>query len=229
MAPPITKGTPLALDITDMVRPQETAVVINECQEGVIGRYSSLPAIAEATDWIIPNVDRLIRAAHHNGVAVMHTVAGRRPDGRGALVTGLMGRARTHQPSEVTPEEYAGVVPGIEQHDSDFVVTRLGGMGGMSASNAIPILRSLGVKTLVLGGITLNAGVISTMFNAIDEGFQAVVVSDASSGFPREYGDEVLRRTVRPFAPIVTVDEVLAAWSAHAAVGPTATAGSGPA
>jgi hypothetical protein len=50
------------------------------------------------------------------------------------------------------------------------------------------------------------------VFNGLDEGFNVVVASDASGGFPRSYGDDVLRYTVRPFAPIATVDEIVAAW-----------------
>ena len=51
------------------------------------------------------------------------------------------------------------------------------------------------------------------MIYAIDEGFDTVVASDASGGYPRSYGDEVLLRTIRPFPVIATVDEVIAAWA----------------
>ena len=107
-------------------------------------------------------------------------------------------------------------MPEIEVQESDFIVTRFGGVGGLSASGAVSILRSLGVRTLVLGGVTLNAGVVASMIYAIDEGFDTVVASDASGGFPRTYGDEVLLRTVRPFSTIATVDEVIASWSSSA-------------
>jgi hypothetical protein len=51
------------------------------------------------------------------------------------------------------------------------------------------------------------------MMYGLDEGFNVVVTSDASGGFPRSYGVDILRYTVRPFAPIATVDEVVAAWN----------------
>jgi 3-mercaptopyruvate sulfurtransferase SseA len=52
-------------------------------------------------------------------------------------------------------EEFAAAMPGIGVEESDFVVTRYGGMGGLSASGAVTILRNLGTRTLVLGGVRL--------------------------------------------------------------------------
>jgi biuret amidohydrolase len=202
----------MALDITELVRPEHTAVVFNECQQGVMGRYSVLPAIAEETQWILPNVARLIESARRVGANVMHTVAGSRPDGRGGR-TGRMVSRHTHSSGPaVDPAEFSAIMPEIGVAESDFIVVRYGGMGGLSASGAVSILRALDVRTLILGGITLNAGVLSMMMYGLDEGFDIVVASDASSGFPRSYGEEVLRGSIRPFAAIATVDDILAAW-----------------
>jgi nicotinamidase-related amidase len=208
----------MPIDITDLVDPAHTAVVINECQEGVIGKYSRLPAIAEETRWIIPNVARLVHTARQVGAEVLHALAVGRPDGRGGSPNMLLtqrSRLGAESPDALpglAPEEHAAVIPEIGVAPSDFVVGRIGGVGGLSASGAVNILRNIGVRTLVLGGITLNAGVLSMVFYGIDEGFDVVVASDASGGFPRQYGEDVLRYTVRPFAPIATVDEIIAAW-----------------
>ena len=143
----------------------------------------------------------------------MHTVAGRRPDGRGGRTGRMVQRHVQSEGPSLTPDEFSAVMPEIGVEESDFVVARLGGVGGLSASGAVAILRNLGVSTLVLGGVTLNAGVLASMIYALDEGFDTVVVSDASAGFPRAYGEEVLLRTIRPFSPIATVDDIVSAWS----------------
>lgn len=202
----------MPIDITDLVDPRHTAVVINECQQGVLGPHSHLPALADETRWILPNVARLVQNARGVGVDVVHALAGRRADGRGANTNFLIAQRAGGESLPGTPEEFAVVMPEIGVEDSDFVVTRYGGIGGLSASGAVTILRNIGARTLVLGGVTLNAGVLSMVFSGLDEGFDVVVASDASGGFPRSYGEEVLRYSVRPFAPIATVEEIIAAW-----------------
>lgn len=203
----------MAIDITDLVRPQHTAVVINECQVGILGEHSVLPAIADATRWIVPNVARLVQAARAHDAVVMHAVAQPRADGRGGRTGGVVSRHTQPKGPALTPAEFSAVLPEIGVEPSDFVIVRLGGMGGLSGSGAVSTLRALGVRTLILAGVTLNAGVLSMMMTAIDEGFDAVVASDAAGGFPREYGDEVLLKSIRPFAPVVTVEQIVAAWS----------------
>lgn len=209
----------MPLDIVESVDPAHTAVVLNECQQGVIGASSNLPAVAEATRWILPNAGRLVGAARKHGVAVMHTLAAARPDGRGGLSGQVVGRHTQSGGRHTIPADFEDIMPEIGYEDSDFVVTRFGGMGGLSASGAISILRSLEVKTLLLGGISLNAGVLSMMMYAIDAGFHPIVVSDAAGGYPRAYGEAVLANSVRWFAPLTTVDSVLDIWQSHWPIG----------
>jgi nicotinamidase-related amidase len=203
----------VAIDITELVAPQHTAIVINECQVGILGEHSVLPAIAEATRWIVPNVARLVLAARSHEVDVLHAVARPRADGRGGRTGGGVSRHTQSAGPALSPDEFSAVLPEIGVAPSDFVVSRLGGMGGLSGSGAVLTLRALGVRTVILAGVTLNAGVLSMVMTAIDEGFDAVVASDASGGFPRSYGEEVLVKSVRPFAPVVTVDQIVAAWA----------------
>jgi biuret amidohydrolase len=206
----------VALDISDLIVPARTAVVINECQQGVLGEHSVLPDLADATRWIVPNVARLVLGARQHGAAVIHTVAAPRPDHRGGATGRMISRhVNAGEPSPVDPQ-FSAIMPEVEVAESDFIVPRLGGFGGFSGSGVVSILRALGVSTVILGGVSLNAGVFSMMVYAIDEGFDPVVVSDAASGYPREYGEEVLRRSVRPFAPIVTVQQILDTWAAGA-------------
>jgi biuret amidohydrolase len=49
-----------------------TALVIVECQNGVVGPASALPGLAEATAPILPVIGRLARAARKAGVRVVH-------------------------------------------------------------------------------------------------------------------------------------------------------------
>jgi nicotinamidase-related amidase len=52
--------------------PDHTALVIVECQNGVVGPASALPGLAEAAAPILPVIGRLARAARKAGVRVVH-------------------------------------------------------------------------------------------------------------------------------------------------------------
>ena len=47
------------LEIKDLVDPNHTALLLVECQNGVIGENSSFPALAEASKNIIANLGKL--------------------------------------------------------------------------------------------------------------------------------------------------------------------------
>ena len=49
--------------LADLVAPGHTALVLQECQHGILGAESALPVLAEANPQLIPNLGRLARAA----------------------------------------------------------------------------------------------------------------------------------------------------------------------
>ena len=72
-------------DITPVVDPAHTVLLLQECQKGVIGSLSALPEMAIAAQKeMIPNVVRLVGAARRAGVRVIHATAAHQPDMWGA-------------------------------------------------------------------------------------------------------------------------------------------------
>ncbi|MCT7353302.1 cysteine hydrolase, partial [Streptomyces sp. 15-116A] len=65
----------------DLLDPATTVLLTVECQEGVVGRDSALPELAEAarSSGALAQVARLVAAAHASGTQVIHAVAERRP------------------------------------------------------------------------------------------------------------------------------------------------------
>ena len=57
--------------LEDLVDPVHTALLLVECQNGVIGEKSSFPALAEASKEIIPNLGLLAKAARESRVRVI--------------------------------------------------------------------------------------------------------------------------------------------------------------
>src|SRR4051794_34589795 len=141
----------MPLDLTALVDPSHTALVTSECQNGVIGQHAVLRELAdEAQRVAVPNVVRLLHAARAAGVAVVHCVAARRPDDRGSNHNARLFRGTRKLGIRIEPGSApAGLIPEIDEDPNDLVLTRLHGLGPMGGTDLDPVLRNLGVTTLV--------------------------------------------------------------------------------
>lgn len=204
----------MALDPGALLAPGTTALVTQECQNGVIGKSAIFPALAEQTQGLIPAIDQLCRTARAAGVPVLHCLALRREDGRGANHNARMFGAAAKAPVRLTPgSEAAEVADGIEVAASDLVLTRYHGLGPMADTGLASVLRNLGVTTVVGVGVSLNVGMVNFAMDAVNAGFQFVIPRDAVAGFPPEYAEAVLANTLSAVATVTTVGDVLAAWA----------------
>ena len=191
------------------------ALVTSECQNGVIGPSSVLPELAAASSsTVVANGARLCAAARAGGVPVVHCVAGRRADDRGSNRNARLFGAMLKSPVRLdlgTPA--ADVVPEFDVQPSDFVLSRIHGLNPMAGTDLDPILRNLGVATLVVVGVSVNVAVTNLVMDAVNRGYQVVVPRDAVAGVPADYADAVIDNTLSLLATVTTTDEVLAALS----------------
>jgi biuret amidohydrolase len=205
----------MPMDVAALVAPGHTALVLQEVQNGVIGSPSALPALAEAAAAVdlIGNCARLAQAARTVGVPVIHCTAETRDDMLGAnhnarLFAGVR-KAGVH----MSPGSAAVQVPpeiGVEARD--IVLPRYHGLGPMTGTQLDSILRNLGATTIVGVGVSVNIGMTNLAFDAVNRGYQIVLVRDAIAGVPREYADAVIDNTLSLVATIVPAKAVLAAW-----------------
>lgn len=205
----------MALDLAQLVDPAHTALVTQECQNGVIGHPAALPLLAEiARREMIPNVARLAAGARAAGVPVVHCVAARRTDGKGSNMNARLFRGMLKTPVALEPGSAAvEVVPEIGVDDSDVVLTRLHGLGPMGGTDLDPVLRNLGITTIVGVGVSVNVGMIDFAFDAVNAGYQFVLPRDAVAGIPEDYAAAVIDNTLSLVTTLCTTDDVLAAWS----------------
>ncbi|MFF7247813.1 isochorismatase family protein [Embleya sp. NPDC008237] len=204
----------MALHLEELIAPAHTALVTQECQNGVIGAQAVFPALTEHTRELIPAVDRLAKAARRARLPVVHCLAVRRPDGLGANANARMFGAAAKSPILLEPgSPAAAVADGITVEPSDLVLSRYHGLGPMADTGLAAVLRNLGVRTVVGVGVSLNVGMLNFAMDAVNAGFQFVVPREAVAGFPPEYAEAVLANTFNAIATITTVDAVLAAWS----------------
>jgi nicotinamidase-related amidase len=75
-----------------------------------------------------------------------------------------------------------------------------------------PWLRNLGIRTVVVAGVSVNVGVFGLTLEAINLGYRVVIATDAVAGVPAEYAKAVLDNSLRVLATLRTVDQILAVW-----------------
>ena len=204
-----------------LIQSGHTALVMNECQRMVVGDLSTFPQIAASAAPALGNLGRLAAAARSADVQVIHCVVKNRTDGRGANTNNRMaGQARRARESgqwtPVDPEAGAEIVPEIGVAPEDIVLARMHGMSPMSDAGLDAVLRNLGVTTVVAGGISLNVGVTNLAMDAMNRGYDVVVVGDACSAIPTEYGQAMLENTISLIARVATTDEIVDLWSSGA-------------
>ncbi|WP_406425901.1 cysteine hydrolase [Streptomyces sp. NBC_01589] len=201
--------------LAEQLDPATTVLLTVECQQGVVGPDSALPELAKEAlaSGVLHNIARLVAAAHEAGVQVLHAVAERRPDGRGANRNARLfraaGRLPVQQHSGTTAVRIAAP---IEVADEDIVVRRLHGLSPIAGTDVDALLRNLGCRTLVVVGVSANVAIPNAVFDAVNLGYTAVVPSDAIAGVPSDYTPAMIRNTLALVATVTTTREVLGCW-----------------
>ncbi|WP_327307859.1 cysteine hydrolase [Streptomyces sp. NBC_01298] len=196
--------------------PATTALLTVECQNGVVGEESALPELAkEARDsGMLDRVAALVEAARGAGVQVLHAVAERRPDGLGANTNARLFRAAGKLPvRQLTGSRAVEVAAPIVVAEQDLVVRRLHGLSPMAGTDLDALLRNLGVRTLVVTGVSSNIAIPNTVFDAVNLGYQVVVPSDAIAGVPASCTAEVIRNSLSLVAAVTTAEALIAQWA----------------
>jgi nicotinamidase-related amidase len=201
--------------LSDLASPKHTAVLTQECQGGVVGPDAGLQLLGdEARREAIPNIARLLPFARSAGCFVVHCLMQRRPDGLGANHNARLFAGASAMGTDLSAGSAGGsLLPELGPEPSDFVLTRLHGIGPMGGTDLDPILRNLGVTTIIVTGVSVNVAITSCVMDAVNAGYQVVVPRDAVAGYPQEYADLVIDGTIKLLATITTTEELIAVWS----------------
>ncbi|MFH9943474.1 cysteine hydrolase [Streptomyces sp. TR1341] len=196
----------------DLLDPAHTVLLTVECQRGVVGPDAALPELARAarSSGALGNVARLVDGAHRAGVQVIHAIAERRPDGRGASRNARLFRAAERLPvHQLSGSTAVRVAPPIEVAEEDLVVRRLHGLSPLHGTGVDALLRNLGCRTVIVTGVSANVAIPNAVFDAVNLGYAAVVPADAIAGVPADYTAAMIRHTLALVATVTTTGEVL--------------------
>jgi nicotinamidase-related amidase len=204
----------LPLDLDALLAPARCALVTQECQRGVIGDLSVLPALSEAAqNGMIQAVAELVRVGREAGVSIIHCTAVRRRDGMGANSNARLFKAMGRVPNPLfIDSEATEIVPEIPLTESDLVLPRLHGLSPFQGTELDSILRNLGVTTVVGVGVSVNVAIQNLAFDAVNAAYQVVLPRDAVAGFPNEYVDAVFEHTLGGITTVLDSKTILETW-----------------
>jgi nicotinamidase-related amidase len=206
----------MALDVGPLISPAFTALLVNEVQPSTVSGPGELN---EAGARILPTIVTLVDAARSADVQVMHCVKVFRRDSLARNRNILLYRRRGLVSDEPTtpdsrPVPGSVVAPELGPDERDLVMTRLHGMGAVTDTGVVPVLRNLGVASVVVVGVSLNVGVTNTVMDLVNHGFEVVVPRDAVAGTPDSYAEQVIEHTIKHLATVTTSTAVIDAWRA---------------
>ena len=203
-------------DLTSVIDPAHTVLILQECQKGVIGELSALPDMAAAARVeMIPNLARLTKAARAAGVRVIHATAANQPD-----MWGSNTNARLFVGVRKSPVKLVHGVEAIEPisevgpEGNDIVLPRQHGLSPFEGTELDSLLRNEGIRTIVLVGVSVNVAIINVTFDAVNRSYEVVIPRDGVTGTPIEYVDQVFANTLGYIATVTDTDAIVAAWSA---------------
>ena len=201
-------------DLATLIAPAHTALVTSECQNGVLGEEAIFPELAAAAtaSGVVRNILRLADAARSAGIEVVHCLALRRSDAKGSNSNARLFAAAAKAPVALEPGTTASEIVAGLQAPSDLVLTRLHGLGPMAGTDLDPVLRNLGIRTIVVVGASINVALTNLVMDAVNAGYQVVVPRDAAVGIPAEYAAAVIDNTLSLLATITTSAAVADAW-----------------
>jgi nicotinamidase-related amidase len=214
-------AAPLTLD------PRTTALVIVDMQEYFLNPASPF---SQASERVVPGVlghfqergrgvvepslRRLLDFFRAHRLRVVYTtVASELPDGgdlmpifqqRNAASRATVGDAAIPR----RDDEWARIVTALEPHPGELVVNKTT-YGTFNSTGLDHALRSMGIASLVVGGVVTNVCVETTARDAADRGYEVVLLDDGCAAFSPEIHEATLLSFQGPFGRVRTTDAVL--------------------
>jgi len=189
------------------------ALIVNECQlamtEPGAGHNEGLAGEAAARG-IIERLAALAKGFRAAGRPVIYTTIVPRADYAGftanCVILGLLKK----QGVVVAGSPGVALHPGLQAEDSDLVSQRIHGLTPFHATELEQTLRSLGVDTVVVTGVSTNLGIPGACLEAINRGFQVVVAEDCTAGAWPEAHEFQVTHTLPLLATMASSEELRA-------------------
>ncbi|QIP41552.1 Nicotinamidase-related amidase [Rhodococcus erythropolis] len=197
--------------------PATTAVVLIEYQndfttEGGVLHEAVAPVME--SNGLLANTAALVDAARTAGVTVMHapiTFA----EGYNEITSHPYGilKGVVDGKAFVKGSWGAAIVDDLTPKDGDIVIEGKRGLDTFASTNLDFILRSKGIRTILLGGFLTNCCVESTMRTGYENGYRVITLTDCVAGTSVAEHENAITYDYPMFSHPVTSKEVLGALS----------------
>ncbi|MFQ5693186.1 MAG: cysteine hydrolase family protein, partial [Nitrospinota bacterium] len=212
------------------VDPAHAALLVVDVQNdfaaegGMMHREGNDLAMAQA---MVPRLERFIEEARAAKVPVVFIRNVYNTDPNWYLSDVWLEQAsRVRQGSYVIhsvcgPDSWEGDFYRVRPTERDVIVTKHR-FSAFQDTDLDLILRSRGVRTLILTGIATNVCVESTARDGFFRDYYVVFTSDCTATYSEEDHNATLSNIRRFFGEVVTADEVASCWPATGAAGAAA-------
>jgi nicotinamidase-related amidase len=218
----VVEGKEVFTELDELVDPRHTALLLIDMQHDFVdpeGLFGSMGLDLSMYDATRPRLATLLAAARERGVLVVHVQNTALPNRRSDSPAQIRFNLRMHEVArrEGSPLRYT--VPGTPGHEfvpelaplPDEVVVRKYRSSGFWGTNLELVLRSNGIKTVVVGGCTTEGCVESTARDALFTDHYVVIAEDCV-GSDDKAQHEASMFLMRHRFDLAGSAEVAAAW-----------------
>ncbi|MBK7723202.1 MAG: cysteine hydrolase [Austwickia sp.] len=203
------------------MEPNTTAVVLIEFQNDFTSEGGALhAAVAEsmAATGMLNNAVRTAQQARTAGATVVHcpiSFAGGYREITGSPYGILKGVVDSN--AFIQGEWGAQIVADLTPEADDIVIEGKRGLDTFASTNLDFVLRSRGVRTIVLAGFLTNCCVESTMRSAYERGYEVITLTDCVAATSAAEHDNAITYDYPMFSKPMTSAEFTAALTGEAA------------
>ena len=196
------------------IDPKTTALVLIEYQNDFTSEGGALHgAVSEVMDktGMMANTLEVVDAARSAGATVMHapiTFA----EGYNEISSHPYGilKGVVDGKAFIKGSWGAAIVDDLAPADGDIIIEGKRGLDTFASTNLDFILRSKGIKTIVLGGFLTNCCVESTMRSGYENGYKVITLNDCVAGTSTEEHENALKYDYPMFSQPMAAADVIA-------------------
>lgn len=206
-------GKQIAATLAELVDPKRSALLLWDMENAIA------PNAFNYQD-ILANLKMLSGVARENGVPVFYSVQTAfdlLKEEAGVWVRVRMKRAKASDPSQLLKEKEdphdREIVAELKPQPTDIVFQKRRPDGFVGTDFDL-MLRSNGVKTILIGGVATEGGVEGTARSARNLGYDVVVLRDCVGSRNRELHELALKLMEQTYFEVTTAAEIAKLWQA---------------
>jgi nicotinamidase-related amidase len=217
------EGKEVFTTLAELVDPRHTALVVVDMQRDFCipgGAFDKLGVDISMYPPMIPRLARLIEGARAAGAPVVYiqmtVLPGRRSESPAQIRFNLrlhLGAEGVVEPLSYTPDGSVGqeVIPELAPQDGDWIVKKYRS-SAFWGTNLDMLLRSNGIKSIVVSGCTTEGCVESTARDGLFADYYVVIPEDCVASDDRAQHDASLLLMRHRF-DLASSEAILAEWS----------------